>query len=178
MSRTEPLLVEIGVEELPAIPLIKILNRIEKSWEDILKEFRLESKFNFFYTPRRLVLEHKSIPLKQPNEIVEFFGPPKDIAVKNGKPTKAGEGFARKCGVEFSKIETTKRGNREILYYKKEEIGRDTASLLEKMILKWVESMNFGKSMRWGSYGFEFIRPVRWLQVRLGREIIKASFLE
>ncbi len=43
------------------------------------------------------------------------------------------------------------------------------------MILKWVESMNFGKSMRWGSYNFEFIRPIRWLQVRLGSEVIEAE---
>ncbi len=52
MSKTEPLLIEIGVEELPAIPLIKILNQIEKSWGDILKEYRLNSDFNFYYTPR------------------------------------------------------------------------------------------------------------------------------
>ncbi len=175
MSKTEPLLIEIGVEELPAIPLIKILNQIEKSWGDILKEYRLNSDFNFYYTPRRLVLEHRAIPLKQPNNIAEFFGPPKDIAFRDGEPTKAGEGFARKCGVEFDKIETTKRGNREILYYKKEEIGRDIEELLQEMILEWVESMNFGKSMRWGSYNFEFIRPIRWLQVRLGSEVIEAE---
>ncbi len=44
--------------------------------------------------------------------------------LEHGEPTEAGEGFARKCGVEFDKIETTKRGNREILYYKKEDIGK------------------------------------------------------
>jgi len=175
MSRREPLLIEIGVEELPAIPLIKILNQIEKSWESILKEYRLNSDFNFYYTPRRLVLEHKSIPLKQPDNVVEFFGPPVDIAIKNGKATKAGEGFARKCGVEFNKISTAKKGDREILYYKREEIGKDTKELLQEMVLKWVESMNFGKSMRWGSYSFEFIRPIRWLQVRLGSEVVEAK---
>ncbi len=61
----------------------------------------------------------------------------------------------------IDKIEITKRGNREILYYRKEEIGRDIEELLQEMILKWVESMNFGKSMRWGSYNFEFIRPIK-----------------
>ncbi len=45
MSMTKPLLIEIGVEELPAIPLIKILNQIEESWISILKEYRVESQF-------------------------------------------------------------------------------------------------------------------------------------
>jgi len=84
-------------------------------------------------------------------------------------PTKRpGEGpFAKSC-VDIGEISTTKRGDREILYYKREEIGRDISELLEEMVLKWIKSMNFGKMMRWGDSSFEFIRPVRWLQVRLG----------
>jgi len=172
MSIKKPLLIEVGVEELPAIPLIKILDQIEKSWKSILERYRLKSSFNFYYTPRRLVLEHKGIPIKQPNSTIEFFGPPKDIAVRDGIITKAGEGFAKRCGVEFSEIKTVKRGDREVLYYKREERGRDTESILEEMLKEWIGSMNFGKSMRWGDNSFEFIRPVRWLQVRLGDKIV------
>ncbi len=168
MSMTKPLLIEIGVEELPAIPLIKILNQIEESWISILKEYRVESSFNFSYTPRRLLLIHDEIPISQPDSSIELFGPPVDVAFRDGVATKAGEGFAKRCGVDIGEISTTKRGDREILYYKREEIGRDISELLEEMVLKWIKSMNFGKMMRWGDSSFEFIRPVRWLQVRLG----------
>ncbi|WP_373033719.1 hypothetical protein, partial [Sulfurovum sp.] len=36
---TQALLIEIGVEELPAIPLLKIVSNIEKSWKNILEEY-------------------------------------------------------------------------------------------------------------------------------------------
>ena len=169
---TKPLLIEIGVEELPAIPLLKILKNIEKSWENILKEYRLTNEFEFLYTPRRLVLRHDGMPNKQEDSTTELFGPPLMVATKDGKPTKAGEGFARKCGVAFEELGKSEKNGREILYYKKEEMGEETSNLLQEMIQKWVASMSFGKMMRWGSRSDEFIRPVRWMQVRLADKIV------
>jgi len=169
---TKPLLIEIGVEELPAIPLLKIIKNIEKSWENILKEYRVDSQFEFLYTPRRLVLKHQDMPIKQQDSTTELFGPPLAVAIKDNKPTKAGEGFARKCGVAFEELERTQKNGKEILYYKKEELGRDIKELLQEMIDRWIASMSFGKMMRWGSRSDEFIRPIRWLQVRLGDESI------
>jgi glycyl-tRNA synthetase beta chain len=48
----KPLLIEIGVEELPAIPFLKELSNIEKKWNNILEKNSLECEFNFYYTPR------------------------------------------------------------------------------------------------------------------------------
>ena len=163
---TKSLLIEIGVEELPAIPLLKIVKNIEKSWKDILTEYRLESDFEFIYTPRRLVIK-QNISTKQEDSSVEFFGPPMMAASRDGEVTKAGEGFARKCGVSFDELATIEKKGKEVLYFKKEEVGVQTAELLETMITKWIASMSFGKMMRWGSRTDEFIRPIRWLQVRL-----------
>ena len=163
---TKSLLIEIGVEELPAIPLLKIVKNIEKSWKDILIEYRLESDFEFIYTPRRLVIK-QNISTKQEDSSVEFFGPPMMAASRDGEVTKAGEGFARKCGVSFDELATIEKKGKEVLYFKKEEVGMQTAELLETMIAKWIASMSFGKMMRWGSRTDEFIRPIRWLQVRL-----------
>jgi len=172
---TQPLLIEIGVEELPAIPLLKILDRIEKSWKDILAERQLESDFDFLYTPRRLVLRHPAIPVRQADRVEELVGPPVEIAFRDGTPTPAGEGFARKCGVAFEELQRLKKGNREVLYYRREVPGRETEALLPEMIREWITSMNFGKMMRWGDRHDEFIRPVRWLQVRLGDRGVPAE---
>ena len=169
---TKPLLIEIGVEELPAIPLLKIVKNIEKSWKDILAEYLLDCDFEFIYTPRRLVLQHKNIALKQADKTTEFFGPPMMAAKRDGVVTKAGEGFARKCRVAFDELSTTEKNGKEVLYFKKEEEGTATSALLETMIKKWIASMAFGKMMRWGSRTDEFIRPIRWLQVRLGEDSI------
>jgi glycyl-tRNA synthetase beta chain len=169
---TQPLLIEIGVEELPAIPLLKIVSRIEKSWGAILSEYKLDNDFRFIYTPRRLVLKHEAMPVQQEDSIAELFGPPVQAAFKDGEPTKAAEGFARKCGVPLEKVGRSEKNGKEVLYFKKEEKGAQSASLLQEMIEKWIASMAFGKMMRWGSRSDEFIRPVRWLQVRMGEALV------
>ncbi len=165
---TQALLIEIGVEELPAIPLLKIVTNIEKSWKNILEAYSLSNDFEFIYTPRRLVLKHAAMPVSQEDTTVEFFGPPMVAAVKDGEPTKAAEGFARKCGVAFDDLGRGEKNGKEVLYFKKEEKGSETVSLLQEMLEKWIASMAFGKMMRWGSRTDEYIRPIRWLQVRLG----------
>ena len=169
---TQPLLIEIGVEELPAIPLLKIVSNIERSWKEILEYYRLSNDFKFIYTPRRLVLRHAAMPKKQEDQTIELMGPPVAAAIKDGVPTKAAEGFARKCGVSFEELGRADNNGREVLYYKKEEEGAQTASLLQEMLEKWIASMSFGKMMRWGNRSDEFIRPVRWLQVRMGEASI------
>ncbi|MCF6244228.1 MAG: glycine--tRNA ligase subunit beta [Sulfurovum sp.] len=164
---TQALLIEIGVEELPAIPLLKIVKNIEKSWATVLSNYNLNNEFEFMYTPRRLVLKHKAMSLCQEDVTVEFFGPPIVAAIKDGEPTKAAEGFARKCGVPFLELGRSEKNGKEVLYFKKEEKGSKTIDLLEDMLKKWLASMAFGKMMRWGDRSDEFIRPLRWLQVRL-----------
>ena len=60
-----------------------------------------------------------------------------------------------------------RKNGKEVLYFKKEEKGEATSLLLQEMLEKWIASMSFGKMMRWGSRSDEFIRPIRWLQVRM-----------
>ena len=172
---TQALLIEIGVEELPAIPLLKIVSNIEKSWKNILAEYNLICDFTFVYTPRRLVLQHDAMPVSQADATVEFFGPPVVAAIKDGEPTKAAEGFARKCGVSFDELGRGEKNGKEVLYFKKEEKGSDTSSLLQEMLEKWIASMAFGKMMRWGSRSDEYIRPIRWLQVRMGDSCVPVT---
>ena len=142
---TQALLIEIGVEELPAIPLLKIVKNIEKSWTNILAEYNLSTDFEFIYTPRRLVLRHAGMPVSQEDATVEFFGPPMVAAVKDGEPTKAAEGFSRKCGVPFDELGRGEKNGKEVLYFKKEEKGAQTTSLLQEMLEKWIATMSFGK---------------------------------
>lgn len=169
---TQALLIEIGLEELPAIPLLKIVSNIENTWAKLLEEYKLSCEFEFVYTPRRLVLMHEAMPTSQEDATVEFFGPPIVAALKDGEPTKAAQGFARKCGVEFEALGRGEKNGKEVLYFKKEEKGAQTDSLLEEMLKKWMASMSFGKMMRWGSRTDEFIRPIRWLQVRMDESSI------
>ncbi len=168
----KPLLIEIGVEELPAIPFLKELPNIEKKWANILENNRLLCDFDFFYTPRRLVLWHREFQVKQEDSVEEMFGAPVKIAFKDGEPTGAAIGFAKKCGVDVSKLEKIDQGRGEVLYFKKEVEGTDSKDLLNDMINEFIASLNFGKSMRWASRTDSFIRPIRSLSIMLGEEIV------
>jgi len=168
----KPLLIEIGVEELPAVPLLKELKNIEKKYLAILSEFSLECEFEFYYTPRRLVFWHREFPVAQSDSVEEFFGAPLSIAYKDSKPTPAAEGFARKCGVSLEQLTTATKGGKEVLYYKKDIKGKPSGELFEEIINKLVKSLEFGKSMRWGKLKESFIRPVRWLNVVFGGDLI------
>ena len=171
----KPLLIEIGVEELPAIPFLKELPNIEKKWAAILEKNRLLCDFEFYSTPRRLVLWHKDFQVAQEDSVVEQFGAPVKIAFKDGEPTGAALGFAKKCGVDVSQLDKIDQGRGEVLYFKKEVKGSDSKDLLNDMVNEFINSLNFGKSMRWGSRTDSFIRPIRSLSIILGEEVVEGE---
>jgi glycyl-tRNA synthetase beta chain len=171
----KPLLIEIGTEELPAIPFLKELPNIEKKWAKVLEENNLLCEFKFYYTPRRLVFWHREFKTKQDDKEIEFFGAPVKIAYKDGQPTKAVFGFAKKCGVEVDELQTISQPKGEVLYYKKQVVGKTSKELLNNMINDFMASLNFGKSMRWGDRKDSFIRPIRNFCVVLGDELIDAK---
>ncbi|MDY0365707.1 MAG: glycine--tRNA ligase subunit beta [Arcobacteraceae bacterium] len=169
---TKPLLIEILVEELPAIPFLNELANIEKKWAEILQKNNLMCDFNFFYTPRRLVLWHRGIKIKQDDTIEELFGAPLSIAYKDGVATNAAIGFAKKCGIDPKELKTTTQNGKEVLYFQKHKEGRFTKEILDSMVLEFISLLNFGKSMRWGSFKESFIRPIKALTIMLGEEVV------
>jgi len=168
----KPLLIEIGVEELPAVPLLKELKNIEKKYAAILEKNALLCEFEFYYTPRRLVMWHREFKTSQDDSAEEFFGAPVAVAFKDGEPTPAANGFARKCGVSLDEIGRGEKGGKEVLYYKKDVKGKNSTELLSGIINEWIKSLDFGKSMRWGSNSESFIRPIRWVNVLLGDKLV------
>ncbi len=167
------LLIEIGVEELPAVPLLKELKNIEKKYADILEKNALLCEFEFYYTPRRLVLWHTEFPAMQGDSVEEFFGAPLEVAYKNDEPTPAALGFAKKCGVSIDEVGRIEKGGKEVLYYKKEVKGQPSSALLPEIIGMWIKSLDFGKSMRWGNLQESFIRPIRWVNVLLDDTLVE-----
>lgn len=168
----KPLLIEIGVEELPAVPLLKELSEIEKKWSAILEKNGLLGQFEFYYTPRRLVIWHREFKTRQDDKVEEFFGAPVEMAIKDGIPTPAALGFAKKCGVQFEALSHAQKGGKEVLYFTRTVEGKPSAEILGEMIDQWIKSLSFGKSMRWGSNQESFIRPIRWVNVMMGEQVI------
>ncbi len=168
----KPLLIEIVVEELPAIPFLKELPNIEKKWADILESNDLLCEFNFYYTPRRLVFWHREFKVTQDDVEQELWGAPIAIAYKDNQPTGAAHGFAKKCGISVDELQTATKGNQEFLYFKQTVKGKNSSELLNDMVNEFISKLNFGKSMRWGSRTDSFIRPIRGLSIVLGDDLV------
>jgi len=172
----KPLLIEIGVEELPAIPFLKELPNIEPLWLSLLETYGLTCAFEFYYTPRRLVLWHPEFPTKQAAREEVLYGAPLSVAYDaDGKPTAAALGFAKKCGVELSQITHATKEGKEVLCYQHRIEGGESKTLLCEMIGSFLKGLNFGKSMRWGFLEESFIRPIRWIGCMLGDEHVPFS---
>src|SRR2546423_1076971 len=57
-----------------------------------------------FSTPRRLAALVSNVAEAQPDLQEQLLGPSEKVAFKDSKPTPAAEAFARKAGVEVSKL--------------------------------------------------------------------------
>ena len=172
-----PLLIEILTEELPALPLLKELPHIIQKWQNIAKKHNISSTPTLYYTPRRLVLYEESFLAHTPDSLLESYGPPLSIAYIDGDKTKglskAGESFYKKNNLPLEQeFETRIKDNKEVLYYAITQKGVETSSLLESMVVEWLHSLQFGKSMFWGDVEQGFIRPVRNILILLGEQSI------
>ncbi|MCI6989481.1 MAG: glycine--tRNA ligase subunit beta [Campylobacter sp.] len=161
------LLIEIGVEELPAIPFLKEYPNIAPKWQSVLKKFKLDSEFKLYFTPRRIVIFHKSFASKQDDFITQKIGAPKAVALKGGEWSKAASSFAQKNGLSLDELEFKVVDGKEVLYHEELIKGQSTDEVLPEMVSEFLGSLHFGKTMKWGSGEYSFIRPVRSLMCLL-----------
>ena len=177
MSKVEDFLVEIGTEELPP----KALRKLSLSFTDNIKQLLNDADLEFgevqgFATPRRLAVRVKSLPLKQADKLVERRGPALAAAYdKEGNPSKAATGFAKSCGVEVSDLKEIKTNKGTWLGFTLEQEGKKTADLIPEIISTSLDKLPIPKRMRWGSYSTEFVRPVHWILMLLGKKEIPAT---
>ncbi|GAA6790410.1 glycine--tRNA ligase subunit beta [Helicobacter pylori] len=163
---SDELLVEILVEELPAQALLNEYKEMPKKLHALFQKRALEvGNIEIFYTPRRLCLLVKDFPLLTQETKEEFFGPPVKIACNNEDKTQGlnelGLGFYQKLGLkDHQHFQTAFKNNKEVLYHAKIHEKEPTKDLIMPIVLEFLEGLNFGKSMRWGSVEKSFIRPI------------------
>ncbi len=163
---SDELLVEILVEELPAQALLNEYKEMPKKLHTLFNKHALEvGNIEIFYTPRRLCLLVKDFPLLTQETKEEFFGPPVKIACNHQDKMQGlnalGLGFYQKLGLkDHQHFQTAFKNNKEVLYHAKIHEKEPTKDLIMPIVLEFLESLNFGKSMRWGNVEKSFIRPI------------------
>src|SRR6476469_1149287 len=171
-------LLEVGTEELPASFVDSALeqwrSRIPQSLIErhLLPDNSATEAVEVYGTPRRLVISIKGLPTQQPDQEEEVKGPPVQAAFKDGKPTKAAEGFAQKQGVSLEALEIRATEKGEFVFVQKVIAGRPTAELLTELVPQWINSLEGKRFMRWGDGDLKFPRPIRWLVALLDDAVL------
>lgn len=176
---SEDLLIELGTEELPPTALKTLALAFKDGIESGLAEKRLShGEVKWFATPRRLAVLISALEEQAADEAVELHGPPADKAKDaDGNWTKAAVGFAKKNGVEPEALETADTAKGPRLAFRATVKGANTTDALGTIIEDSLNKLPIPKRMRWGSSRTEFVRPVHWLVVLFGTNIVPATVL-
>ncbi|MBD2004688.1 MULTISPECIES: glycine--tRNA ligase subunit beta [Cyanophyceae] len=157
-------LLEVGTEELPASFVDKAIAQWRSRIPTSLTENSLTSeKIEVYATPRRLAVLIAGLPTQQPDREEEVKGPPAQAAFKDGKPTKAAEGFARKLGVELDQLEIRPTDKGDFVFVRQTIPGRPTVDILTQLVWQWIFGLEGKRFMRWGDGDLKFPRPIGWL---------------
>jgi glycyl-tRNA synthetase beta chain len=180
---TASLLLEIGVEELPASYVDAALAALPEIVRKKLADARLtHGDVKSLGTPRRLSVLVHGLATRQLDLDEEVVGPPEAAAFKDGKPTKAAEAFAAKLGADVASLTVVERaaGPKQkagrYVVGRRAEKGRPAAELLGKALAEVCEKIPFKKSMRWADLDQAFGRPVQWIVALLGQERVDVRF--
>jgi glycyl-tRNA synthetase beta chain len=181
MSKVADFLVELGTEELPP----KALRTLSEAFRDALVA-RIDGAglahgaVKAFATPRRLAVRVEQLALQAPVQKIQRRGPPVKAAFDaSGAPTRAATAFAQSCGVELAALgrETDPKGN-EYLSFSGEKPGAAARELLPGFVSEALDALPIPRRMRWGAGEAQFVRPVHWLVLLLGEEVIPATVLD
>jgi glycyl-tRNA synthetase beta chain len=177
VSDHRDLLVELGTEELPPKALPGLSQAFHAELTRRLRDARLAFTTSRAYaSPRRLAVLVEALAAAQPAQQIERRGPALAAAHgPDGAPTAAALGFAKSCGVEFTALETLRTDKGEWLVYRAHQPGRALGELLPQFLHDSLGALPIPKRMRWGSGNAEFVRPVHWLVVLYGDEVLPAE---
>lgn len=181
MDNMKPLLIELGTEELP----VKALPGLAQAFFDGVIDALQKRGIDFdrtgakpLYTPRRLAVLLPGVSTEQPEQSSEVLGPYLNIALDaEGQPTRALQGFAAKAGIDWSQLERTTDAKGERFVHRSNKPGAKTADLLAEIVGESIAAMPIPKPMRWGDHDYAFARPVHWLVVLLGKDVVDIEIM-
>lgn len=173
------LLLEIGLEEMPAHVVTPSIKQLEEKIVKFLEENRLEyASVETFSTPRRLAVRVTDLADQQEDTEEEVKGPAKKIALDaEGNWSKAAEGFVRGKGLTTDDITFREIKGVEYVYVTKYEKGKSSFDVLTGL-KDIIMSLTFPVTMRWANYDFEYIRPIHWIVALLGEKIVPFNVLD
>jgi glycyl-tRNA synthetase beta chain len=167
------LLLEVGLEEMPARFVTNSMNQLASKVQHWLEESKIPfDEVKAFSTPRRLAILVLGLAESQEDIQEEAKGPAKKIAVdESGNWSKAAMGFCRGQGMSVDDIYFKEINGVEYVHVRKFIEGQETINLLVQLE-KIVTGLSFPKNMRWASLELRYIRPIKWIVALFGSEVV------
>ncbi|MCX7939649.1 MAG: glycine--tRNA ligase subunit beta [Thermoflexales bacterium] len=178
VAQPAALLIELGVEELPASDVRPCAQQLHDQVLALLGTLRIDhGAAHVFATPRRVALLVESVAPQQ-REVDEWVrGPAAKAAFDaEGKPTQAALGFAKRVGVPVEALVVREEGGNAYVYAHRRQGGKPTAALLAEELPGALSRITFEKTMRWNATNVAFARPINWIVALLGEHVIPFAF--
>jgi glycyl-tRNA synthetase beta chain len=176
IAKPATLLIEIGTEELPPKALDTLAEAFAKGVVEGLEKCGIAidaAHATVACSPRRLAVLVPGVAHEQPDQSIERRGPAISAALDaSGEPTRALTGFAASCGVDVASLERLETDKGAWFVHRALQAGQSTAQLLPAIVEEAVKALPIPKPMRWGDHEFSFVRPVHWLVVLHGAEVV------
>ena len=170
-------LVEIGTEELPP----KSLPELSRAFTDgvvagLAAAGLKHGAVQPYAAPRRLAIVVNRLAARQPNQRIQRKGPPVTVAFDaDGRPTRAAAAFADSCGVAIEALGRVTDPKGEFLRFSGVQQGQDTVALLPAIVQQSLDALPVARRMRWGDGDAEFVRPVHWIVMLYGRDVVPCT---
>lgn len=173
-------LLEIGLEEMPAHVVTPSVLQLKERMIKFLKDARLDFEdVKTFSTPRRLTVQVLGLADKQADVKKEVRGPAKKIAQDaDGNWTKAAIGFSKGQGASTDDIVFKDVKGTPYVFVQTFTAGKTAAEVLTGGIKDVITKMNFPTMMKWSTYSFKYIRPIRWIVSLLDDEVVPVQILD
>jgi glycyl-tRNA synthetase beta chain len=167
-------LLEVGCEEIPARMIAAASQELRERLNRLLQRERLEPTGALAHldSPRRLAVVASGLPAAQPDVTEQVNGPSVQVAYKDGQPTPAAHAFAKKVGVDVSRLGKVSTPKGEYLAATVTRKGRSASEILAESLPKEIASLYWPKNMYWRKRGEVFVRPVRWLVAMLDEQVV------
>ena len=180
MTAVRDFLFELGTEELPPLALPELERTLTAGIRSGLAASDLQyDELVSYAAPRRLAVLVRALAEMQPEQALRRRGPPVNAAFdKAGQPTRAATAFAESCGVAVDALGRVTEGKGEFLWFEGSKPGAATVVLLPGIVQAALDALPIPKRMRWGASTAEFVRPVHWLVMRFGVEVLPVRLLD
>jgi glycyl-tRNA synthetase beta chain len=180
MQSVQDFLIEIGTEELPPQEIDRLSIAFDKELKNLLDEKKIaydkSAPATYFGAPRRLAVLIKDVAAQQEQQVTARQGPLVSAAYSaDGKPTQAGLGFAKSCGIDMAQVTTMETDKGPKLYFEETVAGQPTEQLLAGIVEQALKKLPIKKYMRWGNGDVSFVRPVHWIVMLFGKDVVKGS---